>query len=197
MPLSFKNLVFFFIIKFITVNSQEINWYAVYTRTRWEKKVAKQLLQKQIEHYCPLNMVQRQWSDRKKVVLEPLFTSYVFVRIRHTQQSLVREVSGIMNFVYWLKKPAIIKDEEINMVKKFMSEYRNVKLEKLVVNVNDQVRIIGGPLMEREGNVLEVKHKTVKVFLPSLGYAILAEIEKENIEIFSLVGNSTDALSVK
>ena len=157
-------------------------WYAVYTKPRWEKKVASLLARKQIENYCPLNKVQRQWSDRKKVVLEPLFQSYVFVNISVKQHSIVRETSGVLNFVYWLQKPAVIRDEEIDVIKRFLNEYHHVQLEKATVNLNDKVRIIGGPLMMREGNVLEVKNKTVKVLLPSMGYALVAEIEKINLE---------------
>lgn len=161
---------------------KESKWYAVYTKPRWEKKVADLLTRKNIENYCPLNKVQRQWSDRKKIVMEPLFQSYVFVKISGDMQSLVRDTSGILNFVYWLRKPAVIRDEEIEVIKRFMNEYQNVQLEKAEVNLNDRVRIIGGPLMMREGNVLEVKNKTVKVLLPSLGYALVAEIEKVNLQ---------------
>lgn len=166
------------------------NWYVVHTRPRWEKKIAHQLEQKKIEHYSPLNKVQRQWSDRKKIVLEPLFTGYVFVRLEEGQQIPVRQISGVLNFVYWLKKPAVIRNEEIETIKRFLDEYQYVKLEKTAVNVNDQVRVLSGPLMERQGNVLEIKHKTVKVSLPSLGYMLVAEIQKTNIEIVSLFSDN-------
>jgi transcription antitermination factor NusG len=165
---------------------QTKNWYVVYTKPRWEKKVAKQLGQKKIEHYCPLNRVQRQWSDRKKIVYEPLFTSYVFVHLDESEMLPVRQVEGVMNFVYWLSKPAVIREEEITAIRRFLNEYENIRLEKAVVNVNDRVRITGGPLMERQGNVLEIRSKTVKVSLPSLGYNIVAEVPKTNIEIISL-----------
>ena len=173
------------------------NWYVVYTKPRWEKKVARQLEQKGIEHYCPLTRVQRQWSDRKKIVLEPLFSAYVFVRLEETEQTPVKQTDGVMNFVYWLKKPAIIRDEEIDTIKRFLNEYQIVKLEKSTVNVNDQIRVISGPLMERQGNVLEIRNKTVKVSLPTLGYNIVAEIEKTNIEILSNFGiNSNSAIAL-
>jgi transcription antitermination factor NusG len=162
------------------------NWYVVYTKPRWEKKVATQLKQKKVEIYCPLNKVERQWSDRKKIILEPLFTSYVFVRLEEPHQVPVRQMDGVINFVYWLKKPAVIRDEEIDVIKRFMIGYENVQLEKSAVNVNDQVRVISGPLMERQGNVLEIRHKTVKVSLPSLGYVLVAEVKKSNIEIVSI-----------
>lgn len=157
-------------------------WYAIYTKPRWEKKVASLLTRKNIENYCPLNKVQRQWSDRKKIVMEPLFQSYVFVNVSNLEQTLVRETSGVLNFVYWLQKPAVIREEEIEVIKRFLNEYHHVQVEKSTVNLNDKVRIIGGPLMMREGNVLEVKNKTVKVLLPTMGYTLVAEIEKINLE---------------
>ncbi|HVZ55138.1 MAG TPA: UpxY family transcription antiterminator [Chitinophagaceae bacterium] len=160
----------------------ETKWFAVYTRPRWEKKVAELLGKRKIEHYCPLNRVQKQWSDRKKVVFEPLFTSYVFVNIADTQQMPVLQTPGIINFVYWLGKPAIIRNEEITTIKQFLNEYTNVRLEKTQVNLNDHVRIINGPLMMRKGNIVEVRNSTVKVMLPSLGHALIAEVRKENVE---------------
>lgn len=162
--------------------TKESKWYAVYTKPRWEKKVAELLTRKQIENYCPLNKVQRQWSDRKKIVMEPLFQSYVFVRISVDMSAEVRDTHGVLNFVYWLRKPAVIRDEEIDQIKRMMNEFQSVKVERASVNLNDRVRVMGGPLMLREGNVLEVKNKTVKVLLPSLGYMLVAEIEKANIE---------------
>lgn len=163
----------------------DAKWYAVYTRPRWEKKVAEILTDKKIENYCPLNKVIRQWSDRKKIVLEPLFTSYVFVRTPEKLLYEVRKVNGVVNLVYWLSKPAVIRDEEIDCIKIFLSEHKNIKLEKCSVNVNDTVRIIKGPLMEYEGNVIAVKRATVKISLPSLGYAMIAEVEKTNVEVIT------------
>jgi len=164
------------------MDQETLQWYAVYTKPRWEKKVADLLTRKKIENYCPLNRVHRQWSDRKKVVLEPLFTSYVFVHIAEQNQLAIRQTDGILNFVYWLGKPALIREDEIQAIKLFLKEHDNVKLEKVALTQNDRVRVLSGPLMRREGNVLEVKNKTVKVILPTLGYSLVAELDKANIE---------------
>ena len=75
-------------------------WYAVYTRPRWEKKVHQRFSEKGWESYCPLNKVEKQWSDRIKVVEEPLFKSYVFIRLQEEEASAVRMVNGVVNFVY-------------------------------------------------------------------------------------------------
>jgi transcription antitermination factor NusG len=162
-------------------------WYAVYTRPRWEKKVAELLTRKKIENYCPLNKVVRQWHDRKKVIEEPLFTSYVFVHITDVQQVDVRKTDGIINFVYWLGKPAVIRPSEIDVIRDFLEDYQNVQLEKTRVNPKDVVRIVRGPLIGQEGNVLEVYNQKAKVYLPSLGYCLVADLNKDNIEVISRV----------
>ncbi len=161
----------------------EKNWYAVYTKSHYEKKVAELLNKKHIENYCPLNRVHKQWKDRKKIIFVPLFTSYVFVNISTAEQLEVVKTNGILNFVYWLNKPAVIKNEEINTIKTFLGDYKNIQLEKIPLKINDRVRVIGGPLVEQEGLVLLVKNKSVKIALPSLGYMMFAQMDSSDIEI--------------
>ena len=160
------------------------NWYVVYTRSHCEKKVAAQLDKKEVEYYCPLNRVIRKWADRKKMVHEPLFSSYVFVRTNEQYLYQIKQVSSdIVNFVYWLGKPAIVRDNEIENIKLFLSEYTDVKLERSVVRVGDSVRIISGPLMNQEGSITALNNHKVKLILPSLGFAIIAETQISNVEV--------------
>jgi transcription antitermination factor NusG len=160
-------------------------WLAVYTRPRWEKKVAKLLNSKNVENYCPLNRVVRNWADRKKLVHEPLISSYVFVHATEKEYVGIKETDGVVNFVHWLGKPAIIKDAEIDSLKKFLNDYTDVSLEKINVNINDEVKIIYGPLISREGKVVEVQSNYVKIMLPSLGYCLQAQVHKAHIEVIS------------
>ncbi|MBP1652940.1 MAG: NusG antitermination factor, partial [Bacteroidetes bacterium] len=90
---STKHSLDFLTVKTIPMEKSQNFWYAVYTKPRWEKKVAESLIRKQVETYCPINRVTHQWSDRKKVVEEPLFKSYVFVRIPDTMKTTVRETA--------------------------------------------------------------------------------------------------------
>ena len=165
--------------------SSEKQWYAVYTRHRWEKKVADQLSKKSIENYCPLNRVVRQWSDRKKIIHEPLFTSYVFVHVLEHDHAVLKQTPGIINLVHWLKKPAVIRDADIELIRRFLNQHTNVKVERTQVLVNDLVKVINGPLMEYEGQVIAVKNNTVKLVLPSLGYMMSAEVETSNVKVIS------------
>ena len=105
-------------------------WYAIYTRPRWEKKVNYLLQGKGIESYCPLNKVRRKWSDRIKTIEEPLFKSYVFVKIDEEIRTNVRMTDGVINFVYWNGKPAVIKEREIQTIRRFLDEHENVELVK-------------------------------------------------------------------
>jgi transcription antitermination factor NusG len=156
-------------------------WYAIYTRPRWEKKVNNLLLQKGIESYCPLNKVRRKWSDRVKTIEEPLFKSYVFVKIGDEERTNVRMTNGVVNFVYWNGKPAIIKEKEIITIKRFLDEHENVEVVKMELKAGDTVQVIAGPMMDKEGKVLEVKNKTVKVCIDSLGYMLIAYIDKSKL----------------
>jgi len=158
-------------------------WFAVYTRPKWEKKISEILTRKKIENYCPLNKVVRQWSDRKKIVLEPLFTSYVFIRVTEQELWSIKQTDGVISLVYWLGKPAVIRNSEIDIVKKFLIGHTNVKLERTDVNISDTVRVIGGPLMEQEGHVLSVGNKSIKIMLPTLGYLMFVEVEAANVEV--------------
>lgn len=163
--------------------SMEKQWLAVYTKPRWEKKVAKLLDQIEVENYCPLNRVVRQWSDRKKIVWEPLFPSYVFVYTTINNYIKIKETDGVLNFVYWLGKPAVIRSQEIQALKAFLDDHEDVSLEKIDVNVDDEVRIIHGPLIAMEGKVIDVQSNHVKILLPSLGYSVAAKLPKTHVEV--------------
>jgi len=165
------------------MHSSEKNWYAVYTKPRWEKKVHSRLEEKGIEAYSPLNRVRKKWSDRLKWVEEPLFKSYVFVKIAEEDGARVRTVDGVVNFVYWLGKPAIIKSIEIEAIRKFLNEYDEVVAEPLELAKNMKVKIRGGALMDKEGKVIQVFNNKVQVVIESIGYALVAVINKSNISM--------------
>jgi transcription antitermination factor NusG len=161
-------------------------WFVLYTRSNCEKKVSELLNRREVENYCPLNKVYRQWSDRKKVIDMPLFSSYVFVRVSEKELPKLKSItSNIVNFVYWLGKPAVVKDVEIDNIKFFLNDYSNIKLEKRNVDVNEDVLIMRGSFYNQHGVVRAIKNNSVVVSLPSLGYSMIAEIPISNIKILN------------
>ncbi len=157
------------------------NWYAVYTRPRWEKKAHSFLLLKGIESYLPINKIKKKYSDRYKVVEEPLFKSYLFVFITEKEKTEVRLTDGVINFVFNDKKPAKVAEEDIITIKKFLNEYTNVSVENLDYVVGQKIKIDSGILMGKEGEILKVKKNVVIAKLYSIGFSITAEIDKNNV----------------
>ncbi len=158
-------------------------WLAVYTKPRWEKKVFKSLTDKGFEAYCPLNKVRKKWSDRVKTVEEPLFKSYVFVKVEEENQTRVRMNNGVVNFVYWLGKPAVINEKDIITIKKFLNEYEEVVAEPISLEPSQEILVTSGALMDTRGKVLNVKGKRVEVLLEFIGYKLVAYIDKQHVKV--------------
>lgn len=158
-------------------------WYAVYSKPRWEKKVYALLQEKDIECYCPLNKVHRKWSDRIKIVEEPLFKSYVFVRVGELEKTAVRMVSGVVNFVYWEGKPAVIKDREIASIRKFLDDYEDIEVRSIAIEPEAEVVVQRGVLMGKKGTVKRVLHKKVEILIESIGFRLTAFVDKSKLKV--------------
>ncbi len=169
------------------MKENEQSWYVVYTRPRWEKKVALTLLEKGIENYCPLNKVMKKWSDRNKIVLEPLFKGYVFVKVNEQKKWDIKKIDGIINYVYWLGKPARVKEFEINTIKKFLQEFSDVKVVERQLDVNTKVMIKQGVMMNYHGIIVEVTGSRARVKIDSMGIQLVAFFDKKNLEPANII----------
>lgn len=138
--------------------------------------------QKGLEAYCPLNKVQKKWSDRYKVVEEPLFKSYVFVRVGKDEMGDVRFVDGVVNFVYWLGKPAKLRDDEIEKIKRFLNEYNDVQVESYSdLLPGTKVLITSGVFMDQSAKVVSDRNKTVILEIESLACRLVAQVSKDQV----------------
>ena len=169
------------------------NWYAVYTKAQCERKVASLLTKRKIENFCPLNrsIISTQ-NNRRKILHEPLFPSFVFVYITPWEMQVVRQVNDIINFVYWLGKPAVIKTAEIENIQSITNLYYNVSLEKTIVNPNGTVKILEEEELDLELGIVSSKVSKLKITLPSLGYTMITETGKSSEELvnYGLESNS-------
>jgi len=162
----------------------EKQWYSVYTKPRSEKKVSESLTRKKIDNYFPLNRIVENRSINKKIINEPLFSCYVFVRATKTQLLELKKIPGIVNLVYWLGKPVVIDDFEIDMIKNFLNTHINVTVEKITLG-NNTSKMIESSVMELERSFITVKNKKVNAIVPSLGYVLSAEVETSHVLIIS------------
>jgi transcription antitermination factor NusG len=157
------------------------NWYAVYTKPHCEKKVASLLTKRKIENFCPMNCRKIKSFRRIKILQEPLFKSYVFVNMTSAEIPLIKQTDGVISMLYWTGVPAVIRKDEIEAIREFASNYKNIELERTQVNEHDAVQFVDGSSYTIEGNVFAVKNKTLKLKLPSLGYVMITEMEDESI----------------
>lgn len=137
------------------------NWFAVYTMPRAEKKVFDRINEFGVEAYLPLTTSIRIWSDRKKKVTSPLISSYVFVKIEETKLNELLKIQGVMGILKHLRKPAKIRDVEIENLKILLNDSENIALldEDLVFEKGDKVRVIKGPFKGLIGDCYDVKGK--------------------------------------
>jgi len=146
-----------------------MNWYVVYTKPKWEKKVAEQLIKIGIECYCPLITQVRQWSDRKKKIEVPLFNSYVFVQLEESQRSSVFSASGVVRYLFWLGKAAIVRDEEISVIKKWLNNVDGADVLVESIKIGDAVKLESGPFSNQKAVVQEINNTHYILVLESLG----------------------------
>jgi transcription antitermination factor NusG len=159
------------------VNNRDLlekKWYAVFTKPRWEKKVVDLLNRASIENYCPTTKVERQWSDRKKMITEPLFKSYVFVNVHEKQKWEVKGVYGVINYVNYLGKPAVIKPNEIEAIRQFLNKHEYVSIQNSTMNQGDLVKINTGAFTDMEAEVVSIRGQKVLLNIPSIGLALVA-----------------------
>ena len=146
-----------------------MNWYVVYTKPKWEKKVAEKLAQAGIECYCPLITQIKQWSDRKKKVEVPLFNSYVFVQLPEADRNTVFAVPGVVRYLFWLGKPAIVRDEEINIIKKNLNASNIADISVSSIQVGDRIKLDSGVFSNQNAIVQEISKTYYILVLESLG----------------------------
>ena len=166
-----------------TITSLEPQWYVVYTKSRTEKRVEGRLRQHGIECYLPLQKTLKQWSDRKKWVWEPLFRSYLFVRIVPKQYMEVVSDPGLVRFIYFEGKPASVSEKQIEHLKRLIAN--EIPLEKTspMLRKGQRVRIVSGPLLGVEG-ILQNFQGTRRIIIQIEGmdHALAVRIPSENVE---------------
>src|SRR5664279_3564395 len=97
------------------------NWYVAHTKPHRERKVSHLLTKKGIENFCPFNYQKTRIFLHTKILHEPLFKSYVFLRTTENKiVDLSKEINDILSFLYWVSKPDTINGDEVNAIKEFL-----------------------------------------------------------------------------
>lgn len=157
-------------------------WYVLHTKPRNEKKVTRLLEQKGVRVYCPLRESIRQWSDRKKKVAEPVFKSYVFVYMDDYKEENVKVLmtAGAVRFLWWVGKPGVVREEEIQAIKNFLENYKNAEIT-VDFKPGEIVEVMEGPFKENKGELIQVRGNIAVIHIKALGFSMKAQIPVQSI----------------
>ena len=138
---------------------ENYHWYAVYTKSRHEKKLMDLLLEKDIEAYVPIRKTLRQWSDRKKYVEEPIIRSYCFVKVNNANYFEVLNTTGAVRYVWFSGKPASIPDQQIKLLKAITGSDLEVDCMPDTFKPGTRVIVNSGPLIGIKGELVSILRK--------------------------------------
>ena len=170
-------------MEFTKKSPAEKQWHVIYTKSKWEKKVDELLMQKGYESWCPVQKQERRWSDRKKIIDVPLFRSYVFIKASKEDYTAILSTAGVVNFLYFEKKPAIIRDAEIEVIKKYLGlAVESIQVIDMTnLPLQTKVEINQGLFMGRRGEVIKSGKNNAFVRLESLNMMMIVEFKINEI----------------
>lgn len=165
---------------------EQTHWYAIHTRFKCEKLVARMLHKKQIEAWVPLSKFARQYGKKRRMVELPVISCYVFVKIQASEHIKVLETDHVAGFVKFEGKPAAIPDGEILILQQIIGEGIETNAVPSTFIEGEQVEIIQGALAGLQGKLLH-HHNGNKflVELERLGYTLQLTIDQDKMRPIS------------
>ena len=148
-----------------------MNWYVIHTKPKGEKKAEEQLLSSGINAYCPTRNEIRLWSDRKKRIQVPVLPSMVLVNIDEKDINRVFECSGVLRYMFWLGKRAVVRQSEVDILKKYLEgDYNLIDSNLSNIKVGDNFSL--SSFNNERGIVNRISNNNIWIYLKSIGYSI-------------------------
>ena len=154
-------------------NHQNSKWHVLYTKPRHEIKALERLAQNGFEVYCTMKTTLKQWSDRKKKVSEPLLPSYLFIKTTEKNRPQPLKDPSVLNYIFWLGKPAIVRESEIDTLKGIVSRDKVQEFEVRKLKIGSEIVINKGLIKSKNAVVKTVSNNYVTVELKELGMKIV------------------------
>ena len=155
----------------------ERKWYAIYTKPRWEKKLAERLEDKRIEHYLPVVKTLKLWSDRKKWVTEPLFKSYIFVHVSDKEYLHAIQTPGAVKYITFERKAVSIPEVQIEAMKAFIESGEDPLTGSPEMKIGDRVRVNRGSLKGLDGTLVEFHNqRRVRIMIEGIQQSLHIKI---------------------
>ena len=111
-----------------------------------------------------------------------MFRSYCFVHLADEDRAVVYGAPGVVGYLYWLKKPAVVQQKEINLIRDMLNDFSHESLEIIDIATADRLRITSGAFMDQEGQVVSAQGKIIIVKLEALNACISIDMSRNKIE---------------
>ena len=163
--------------------SIELQWYALYTKSRHEKFVRDEIQKRQIESFLPLRFMKRKWSDRMVIVEEPLFKSYLFVKTDFKSFSDVLKTKGAVAFVRSGDGPVPIRESVILSLRNIVQP--DIVLDPFpYLKQGDRVYVKSGIFKGTEGFIIRKNDKKCRlvISIDALMTSISVEVDSCLVE---------------
>jgi transcription termination/antitermination protein NusG len=159
---------------------EELKWYVLFVRSNQEKRVARSLSERGIEHFLPCYPSVRQWKDRRVKLEMPLFPGYAFVRLPFRERMKVRTVPNVVSLVGTRVSPSVISEDEISWIRLGLECGKAAPHEYL--EVGERVEITYGAMSGMRGILLR-RHNGARVVvsLDSIGRAFVVEVDAASV----------------
>lgn len=163
------------------------SWFAVYVRSRAEKKVAEALLQQGYEFFLPLKKTLRNWSDRKKWVDLPLIPGYCFVCCTPGEHHQILRLNHVVSFVRFCGQPAVIPAGQIDMLKRMLKQSDfSIEVSMELPEPGQKVEVISGPLIGMQAELVQIRGRSkVCIRIEQISNVVLVEIPLEDVRVIA------------
>ena len=152
-----------------------MNWYVICTKPNTELKVASQLNSLGINAFCPSYSFIKKNYERKKKAEKPLMPRYVLVKMLEKDRTNVFAIPNVIRYLFWLGKPAIVRHEEIEILKNELEGYQSIS-NKSSLNVGDDFAIPYGPFKGINGKILNFSNNRMRLELKNIGLFLTVSI---------------------
>jgi transcription antitermination factor NusG len=160
-------------------------WFAVYTKYKSEKEVARRLTRKGIECYVPVNQVMRQYTRKRKILDLPLINCYVFVKITKDEYVPVLETEYVIKFIHFAKNLISIPESEIVLLRRICQEATDIETDSIAFQRGKPVEIISGNLTGINGRLVSDLGKNFLIELQYVGIGLRIEVDPKLLKPIS------------
>ena len=135
-------------------------WFALYTRSRFEKQVAEQLERKRLPVFLPLRMEVHRWQDRYQKVEVPMFRGYLFAQFEpnSSERTAILRTTGVVRIVGFGQQDAEVPGEQIAALRRLAGEGALLHPHRYL-RIGQRVMVATGALAGMEGILVRVKRQ--------------------------------------